>query len=160
VLMLTDQMFAPGSLLTRPLVGLPLVDSLVRGLLLIADHPHRDVLAAAPRSVAPRTVRTAIELIEAEPHTPWTVSTLAARSHVSVRSLQEGFRRHLDTTPMAYLRNVRLERAHHALQQSDPSMTAVSAIAYEWGFTNLGRFAALHTARYGETPKVTLRRTR
>jgi AraC-like DNA-binding protein len=159
LLVLTEQLFRPDSLLARPLVGLPLVDSLVRGLLLVADHPHRDDVAAEPKPVAPRTVRAAIDIIEAEAHLPLTVSTLAARSYISVRSLQEGFRRHVGMSPMAYLRQVRLSRAHLTLQQSDPSTDTVASVAYQWGFTNLGRFAAAHTARYRETPVATLRRT-
>ena len=50
--------------------------------------------------------------MEAEAHLPRTLATLATRSHVSTRALQQGFRRHLQTTPMAYLRDVRLRRAH------------------------------------------------
>ncbi len=34
----------------------------------------------------------------------------------------------------------------------------VRSVAYHWGFTNLGRFAAAHTARYDEPPAATLRR--
>jgi AraC-like DNA-binding protein len=158
LLTLTEQLFRPDSVLARPLAGMPFVDSIVRGLLLVADHPHRDAVAATPKLVAPRTVRTALDIIEAEPHLSLTVSALAARSHVSVRSLQEGFRRHLGTSPMAYLREVRLRRAHEVLRQSDPSITTVASIAHQWGFTNLGRFAATHTARYGEPPAITLHR--
>jgi hypothetical protein len=44
------------------------------------------------------------------------------------------------------------------LRQSDPSMTSVASVAYHWGFTNLGRFAAAHTARYDGPPAATLRR--
>lgn len=158
LLMLTEQLCRPDSVFARPLVGLPLVDSLVRGLLLVADHPHRDLVAGEPKPIAPRIVRIATDLIDAEPQSPWTVSALAACSHVSVRCLQEGFRRHLGTSPMSYLRGVRLRGAHQALQQSDASIASVSSIAYEWGFTNLGRFAAVHTARYGESPAATLKR--
>ena len=59
---------------------------------------------------------------------------------------------------MAYLRDVRLRRAHQSLLEADPSTTSVASIAYQWGFTNLGRFAAAHTARYDEPPAATLRR--
>jgi transcriptional regulator GlxA family with amidase domain len=107
----------------------------------------------------PRAVRTAIDVIEAEAHLPLTLSSIAARSQVSVRSLQQGFKRHLDTTPMAYLREVRLLRAHQSLIESDPSVVTVASVAYDWGFTNLGRFAAAHAARYREPPVKTLRRT-
>jgi transcriptional regulator GlxA family with amidase domain len=59
---------------------------------------------------------------------------------------------------MAYLREVRLRRAHHDLLESDPSTVTVGSVAYRWGFSNLGRFAAAHTARYQEPPLKTLHR--
>lgn len=61
-------------------------------------------------------------------------------------------------SPMAYLRDVRLRRAHQTLRESDPSEVTVSSVAYRWGFTNLGRFATAHANRYGETPSATLHR--
>jgi transcriptional regulator GlxA family with amidase domain len=85
-----------------------------------------------------------------------TVAALAARSHVSVRSLQQGFRAHVGTTPTAYLREVRLRRAHRDLLAADPSTVTVASVAYRWGFSNLGRFAAAYTARYQEPPSKTL----
>ena len=155
---LTNELLRPHSVLSRPLVGLPLVDSLVRGLLFAADHPYRDVVAADPKPILPRSIRVAIDIIEADAQLPLTVTTLATRSHLSVRCLQDGFRRHLGVSPMTYLRQVRLHRAHQMLQQCDPSVATVTSIAHQWGFTNVGRFAATHTAHYGETPAVTLRR--
>ncbi len=153
-----DQVFRPDSLLNQPLAGLPFVDSLVRGLLLAAEHSHRDALIGDQQLAAPRTIRTAVEIIEEQAHLPLTVSTIATSCHVSVRSLQQGFRQHMATSPMAYLREVRLRRAHQNLLESDPSTDSVASVAYHWGFTNLGRFAAAHAARYHETPAVTLRR--
>jgi AraC-like DNA-binding protein len=158
VALFRDQVFRPDSVLNQPLVGLPFVDSLVRGFLLAADHPHREALAKDVRLFAPRAIRSAIEIIEEEAHLPLTLSSIATRTHISVRTLQQGFQRHLDTSPMAYLREVRLRRAHQALLRSDPSQVTVASVAYRWGFTNLGRFAAAHSARYRETPTETLRR--
>lgn len=154
-----EQIFRPDSLLNQPLAGMPYVDSLVRGFLLAAEHSHRDALNGDQRLPAPRSVRIAIEVIEDEAHLPLTVSSIAVRCHVSVRSLQQGFRRHMGMTPMAYLRDVRLHRAHQSLLESDPSASSVTSVAYRWGFTNLGRFAAAHAARYGEAPAATLRRS-
>jgi AraC-like DNA-binding protein len=155
---LTNDLLRPHSVLRRPLVGLPAVDSLVRGLLFAADHRYRDAVAAEPKPVLPRSIRIAIDIIEAEAGLPLTVTTLATRSHISVRGLQDGFRRHLGVSPMTYLRQVRLHRAHRMLQQCDPSVASVTSIAHQWGFTNVSRFGAAHTAHYGETPAVTLRR--
>lgn len=158
LMLCTKQLLGPDNVLNQPLVGLPFVDSLVRGFLLAANHPHRDALTRVGASIAPRTIRTAIEIIEEEAYLPLTLSSIAARSHASVRSLQQGFQRHLDTSPMAYLREVRLRRAHQTLLESNPSTVTVASVAHRWGFTNLGRFAGAHAKRYGEAPSVTLRK--
>jgi AraC-like DNA-binding protein len=152
------QLFRPDGVLSQPLVGIPVADALVRGFLFAADHHYRDVVAEPAGQVAPRHIQAAMDIIEAEPHLPLTVSALAARCHISVRALQEGFRRHLATSPMAYLRDVRLRRAHQTLLASDPSIVTVTEVAIRWGFTNLSRFSAAHTARYNETPVATLHR--
>jgi AraC-like DNA-binding protein len=153
-----EQLFRVDSVLTQPMVGLPFVDSLVRGLLLAAEHPYRSVVTGETQIIGPHPIRTAVEVIEEEAHLPLTVSSIAARCHVSVRALQKDFRRYVGTSPMAYLREVRLRRAHQSLLESDPSVTSVASIAYQWGFSNFGRFAAAHTARYDEPPAATLRR--
>ena len=158
LLLFKEQLFRSNSLLHQPLVGLPFADSLVRGFLLAAEHSHRHALTGNEQLVASLTVRIAVEIIEEEAHLPLTVSSIAARSHISVRSLQQGFRHYLGTSPMAYVREVRLRKAHQNLLESDPSTASVGSVAYHWGFTNLGRFAAAHAARYDEPPAVTLRR--
>lgn len=158
LMLFAEQFSQPNSLLHQPLVAGPYIDSLVRGFLLAINHPHREAVSTGVGQAPPRTIRAAIDIIEDEAHLPTTVSSLAARSHVSVRSLQEGFRSYLGMSPMAYLREVRLRRAHQTLRESDPSEVTVSSVAYRWGFTNLGRFAAAHANRYGEAPSVTLHR--
>jgi AraC-like DNA-binding protein len=159
VSMFTEQLFRPCSVLHQPMVGMPFAESVVRGLLLAADHSYHATLRGEAAEPPPGAIRTAIEVIEAEADQPLTVSELARRSYVSVRSLQHGFQRHVGMSPMAYLRDVRLRRAHQTLLESDPSSVTVASVAYRWGFTNLGRFAAAHTARYREPPVKTLVRS-
>jgi AraC-like DNA-binding protein len=160
MLMLNHELFKVDSALSQPLVAAPFIDSLIRALLLATDHPYREVLETEAKHVAPQTIRTAVEIMEAEPHLPLRVTSLAARSQVSARALQQGFQRHMGVSPMSYLRQVRLRRAHQDLLHSDPSLETVESIALRWGFTNPGRFAAAHAARYGENPAQTLRRSR
>jgi AraC-like DNA-binding protein len=152
-------LFGGDGVLTQPLVALPFIDSLLNALLLAADHPYRSALGAQAALVPPRMIRPAVDIIEAEPHLPLTVASLAARCHVSSRTLQQGFLRHMAMSPMTYLRQVRLRRAHQELLASDPSVETVASIANRWGYTNHGRFAAAHAAKYGETPAATLRRS-
>jgi AraC-like DNA-binding protein len=66
-------------------------------------------------------------------------------------------RRELDTTPMAYLRTVRLARAHRDLLDHGPRQDTVTAVAYRWGFSSTSRFSAYYRETYGVTPKQTLR---
>jgi len=158
VVMLSEELFCPDSALTQSMACLPFAGSLVRGVLIAADHPRRGAVTAESHDDRPQAVRTAIEIMEAEAHTPLSVAAVAAHSHMSVRALQKAFRRHLQISPMAYLRDVRLRRAHQDLVEADPSVATVASICHRWSFTNPGRFAALHTARYGEPPNATLRR--
>jgi AraC-like DNA-binding protein len=160
LLMVHRQLEGPDNLLRHSAVLDPLVESLIHGFLLVAGHPYREALAAPAAPGRPAAVREAMDFIEAGPHLPLTTSTLAMQCHVSVRSLQEGFRRHLGMSPMGYVRAVRLRRAHSDLRSAHPSHSTVAAIAHRWGFTHLGRFATAHKVMYGETPHQALRAAR
>lgn len=77
---------------------------------------------------------------------------------VSPRALQLAFRRHLNTTPLAYLRRIRLELAHRDLSSAVPGAhTTVTAVALRWGFASKSRFAREYRAAYGQLPDSTLR---
>jgi AraC-like DNA-binding protein len=158
VSLFAEQLFRPSSILHQPMVGMPFAEGVVRGLLLATDHSYSAALVGEAIDPPPRGIGMAIDIIEAEAHLPLTISALAARSYMSVRSLQQGFRAHVGTTPMTYLREVRLRRAHQDLKAADPSVDTVASIAFRWGFANLGRFAAAYAAHYGERPALALRR--
>jgi AraC-like DNA-binding protein len=113
---------------------------------------------AGPGDVTPAAVRRAAEHIEANAHRPLTLAEIAEVAGTGVRALQYGFRRHLGTTPLTYLRRVRLERAHRELLAADPSRgDTVRAIASRWGFAKPSHFAAAHLEAFGELPSQTLR---
>src|ERR1700694_1342787 len=126
LLLVHRQLACPDSLFQHAMVWEPLVESLIDGFLLVGDHPYRQALAAPADPGRPAAVRDAMDLIEAGPHLPLTSSTLAKQCHVSMRTLQEGFQRHLGMSPMAYLRVVRLRRAHRALRLADPAYSTVA----------------------------------
>jgi AraC-like DNA-binding protein len=147
----------PNGLIYRPLFAERVWRGVIQGLLLSVDHQYADELAGPVHPVRPRTVRRAIEVIEADPARPLTTVDLARIAGVSVRSLQEGFRRHVGMSPMAYLQQVRLSYAHEELRHPQPGRRSVAAIAHAWGFGHLGRFAAAYRERYGESPSATLR---
>jgi transcriptional regulator GlxA family with amidase domain len=99
-----------------------------------------------------------VDAIQGEPERAFSVIDLAAIAGMSVRSLQEGFRRHVGCAPMTYLQQVRLGRAHDTLRSSDPAHVTVASVAHRWGFAHLGRFASAYRTRFGHSPSETLRR--
>jgi AraC-like DNA-binding protein len=103
------------------------------------------------------TVRRATAFIEQHPDEDISVADIAAAANVSIRAVQFAFRRQLDTTPMAYLRTVRLDHAHHDLLATDPSRgDTVTGIAARWGFYSNSRFATRYRRAYGVSPRDTL----
>jgi AraC-like DNA-binding protein len=143
--------------LTHPLAVRNLEQIILHSVLLAQPHNHTEALAAPRRPSGTRSVSRAVELLRSDLARPWTVGELASDACTSVRSLQEGFRRSLDTTPMAYLRRLRLERVREDLVTGAPGTIRVSDVAARWGFLHLGRFAAAYAARFGERPSETVR---
>lgn len=103
-------------------------------------------------------MRRATEFIDTHAGEPIGLSEIAAAAGLGPRGLQHAFARHRDTTPLGYLRQVRLERAHRELQGADPTRgDTVAAIAARWGFPHPSRFSADYRRRYGRYPSTTLR---
>ena len=153
---IATDMYDAQSLLYRPPVGARIAHSVVAGLLYAVQHRQGAQLAGAATACHPRTVKRAIEAMHADPSHPFTMTELAGIAGCSVRTLQEGFRRHVGRTPTALLRDIRLTRAHDDLRSADPDAVTVAQVACRWGFTHLGRFAAAHRARFAVPPSTTL----
>ncbi|MGQ4599754.1 helix-turn-helix domain-containing protein [Nocardia sp. R6R-6] len=110
-----------------------------------------------PGPITPSALRGAIEYINANADQPLTLTDIAEASGVTARALQHDFRRHYDTTPLGYLRRVRVERAHEDLSTSEPGDgQTVAAIAERWGFARPARFAVAYLVRYGRPPTEAL----
>ena len=81
---------------------------------------------------------------------------LTAMAGVSERTLQQAFRRYRGQSPMEFSRDLRLDLARDAILTRPD--TGVTAIALEFGFNHLGRFAQVYGARFGERPSETVKR--
>jgi AraC-like DNA-binding protein len=127
---------------------------------LLETFPNTTMTASylrGPGQVTPAAVRRAAAFIDAHAGQPITVTEVAAAARISARALQYAFRRHYDTTPTGYMRQVRLERAHSELQTADPTTGAsVAEVAHRWGWANPANFAAAYRKQYGTPPSHTL----
>ncbi|MBD8479036.1 helix-turn-helix transcriptional regulator [Microbacterium sp. CFBP 8794] len=141
----------------------PLVEKQARTLMLEASlltfpTTLTEVLAAGrPARPLPAPVRRAKAYVEAHAAEPVVLADIATAARLSPRGLQYAFRAATGRTPMQYLRRVRLDAARAELRSADPSVDTVAAVAARWGFSNLGRFAAMYRGEFGETPSTTLR---
>lgn len=156
--LLVDELEHPTDVCRNPLVGKHIEGLVLDGLLLGQRHSHSDAATRGRPVQLGSAVRRAVELIEERPCESWTTIRLAAEVHLSVRALQEGFHRDLDTTPMRYLQRVRLHRAREALQAADRDATTVGAVAMGLGILHRGRFATAYQSAFGERPSDTLNR--
>ena len=145
--------------LTLPAAAAASLDEFLISLVL-SQHPHNFSadLTARTRSLPPRLVREAEQLMSTADST-MTVSKIAARLRVSLRSLEAGFQEHCHTTPLQRLREIRLNRVRQTLLTPQAS-TSVTTAALECGFVHLPRFSGYYKAAFGESPVQTLKRTR
>jgi len=124
---------------------------------LLENQPHNYSNLAAQKSeekACPRAIRMAREIIESRLGDDISVNDIAKESGLNVRSLQSGFRLYVGKSPMAYMRDARLAKAHLDLVAAKPG-DQITDIALRWGFNHLGRFSKFYKAHYGVTPRQT-----
>ncbi|MBF4600510.1 helix-turn-helix transcriptional regulator [Frigoribacterium sp. VKM Ac-1396] len=140
-----------------PIMRLEAQLALARALLDLFPWRAVDVPVGLRTQEAAR-VRHAVEYIHAHAAEPLTPADIAAASGMHTRTLQTSMKEHLGTSPAAYLRQVRLDRARDELLAAAPAETRVSDVARRWGFGNFGRFAGAYAERFDEYPRDTLAR--
>jgi AraC-like DNA-binding protein len=114
---------------------------------------HRRV---PPDHAMPAVVRRAADFIDANAERDLTTSDIATAAGIGPRGLQAAFLRHQDSTPTAYARRVRLDRAHRELVDTDPAdRDTVPAVAARWGFPGPSAFVTAHQQVYGRPPGQT-----
>lgn len=145
-----------GSLRQSPLALASLGDALTYLILENCQHRYSDDLAKSAPAPAPRHVKWAIDFMQEHIAEPISLNDIATAAKVSVRTLQEGFRQFRNTSPMAFLHDMRMAAAHHDLLGGHTERT-VADVAAKWGFRHLGRFAAEYKKRFGRLPSQTLK---
>ncbi len=105
----------------------------------------------------PRALRAARDYLSENAGEPLDLAQLAGTSGIGIRALQLGFRRHFGVSISEMLLDMRLAGLHARLAQASPDVS-ITDIAFDLGFTHLGRMAGAYREKFGETPSATLRR--
>jgi AraC-like DNA-binding protein len=108
------------------------------------------------QEVAPFYIRRVETYVSEKLSEQLTMADIVAVSGVSSRSLFYGFQRWRATTPMAFLKAVRLDRARENLRRAALEGGNITDIALGVGYSHLSRFSSDYRLRFGERPSDTL----
>ncbi|MEM9607196.1 MAG: AraC family transcriptional regulator [Actinomycetota bacterium] len=159
--LLHSELTEPGTLTALGRGDNSLQDFFVSSLLLAQPSNYSSFLHDHPGSTSNQHVQRAMAFVERHLAEQIGVGEIAEAIGLSARSVQMLFRDSLGCTPTAYVRDLRLEKIHEELvARAGDRDTSVTDVAFEWGFTHPGRFAAAYKRRYGVSPSTTLRGTR
>jgi AraC-like DNA-binding protein len=134
-------------------------ETLLDALLLGHHHDLSEAIRrfAGEGASLPCALRRARECLHAHAADPLDLAQLAAVAGIGVRALQLGFQRHFGTSISDMLLDIRLSHLNAQLRRAAPDARIID-IAFDLGFTHLGRMAGAYRAKFGETPSATLRR--
>lgn len=113
---------------------------------LVGDEPQ-------PRS----RLGALLAAIDGNPFSDWTATRMAKQAGMSVSRLHAHFRKELNTTPHAWLSQVRLGRVQHWLTNSD---LPIAELAYRGGYADQSALTRALRKATGLTPAAYRRQTR
>ena len=127
--------------------------------LLLESIPHRysERMNGSKTGPMPNYLRLARDYMHREARDNPSMNDVARAAGISVRTLETSFRQHMDVTPHAYLRTLRLQMARQALTRGHDGQS-IADIAISHGFPHAGRFAQYYTELFGEAPSETRRK--
>jgi AraC-like DNA-binding protein len=106
--------------------------------------------SAAKRPLEPFFLKRADRFVLEHLGEPFSVSQLATHCEVSSRTLQKAFADSRGISPVAYIRNARLDHARDSLRNGDGA--TVAEIAMRCGFGSSTTFAIEYRKRFGVSP--------
>jgi len=157
--LMVEELGSPAPFAGSEVASRSFADLMLYTLLRAVPHNHSERLARTGSPAVPGIIKRAESYIRAHVEEPIALHEVAAAAGCSVRSLQLGFQRFRETTPLAAIRQARLEAVREAMRAGEAGGT-VTDLALRYGFTNPGRFAQLYRAAFGEAPGDALRRHR
>lgn len=134
-------------------------EDLIAGFLLAQPSTVQHVVTQSQGEISSARLNRARAYIFDNLSEPITVAQIAQAAGCSIRSLQVAFKQGFGCTPISYLQRQRLNYAHMRMQSPNDE-THVSDIAYEAGFSHLGRFSMAYRKTFGCTPSETMQNRR
>ena len=104
-----------------------------------------------------RSVKTAIDYIQATPHDKISLNTFCTENGINERTLQRAFLEHYGITAKAYAKAHRLNHVFRSLSARDTNDTQISEISGSHGFWHMSQFATNYHRHFGELPSETLK---
>ena len=120
-------------------------------------HTASSARPARTRITRPQIVDRIEKFLREHFDEPIQLAQLCDAAGVSERSLRNACHAVCGTSPKRYLTRRRMEAVRDALAAAHPGQATVTRIATDYGFFELGRFAATYASLFGERPSETLR---
>jgi AraC-like DNA-binding protein len=145
------------TVLENPLIAANFEDLLL-GLVLSMPNSYSDLLLRGETKAVPTaTVSLAEEYMHAHAQLPITITDVLIHVGCSKKALYSNFRKPREYAPHEFLVRTRLGLAHEKLLNPN-TLDTVTSIAYDSGFSHMGRFSEIYRKRYGVRPSGTLKR--
>lgn len=144
-------------LLKTPAAQKMLEHSMVGALLELLNDPECDKSQRPSTSSQVFIVDKCHQIAMASGDMPVTIIDLCARLRTSPRTIQNSFLAVTQTTPIDYLRSIRLNAVRRQLLATSALALGVGEAAALWGFFHLSHFAAAYKSLFGELPSQTRR---
>jgi AraC-like DNA-binding protein len=145
-----------GGISSSPIAKKHMASLLISALINCLDHNYQEELTEGKACPRPAYIAKAQKFMRMNFADPIGPEDIAKAVDVSARALYAGFKAYLNTTPMCYLKDLRLEMVHEALVGVESHRTSVTTIAMNCGFSHLGHFCAAYKIKFGELPHETL----
>lgn len=87
-----------------------------------------------------------------------TIHEIADKINTSERNLQKVFKKYRNYTPMQFLRERKLHKAHKLILANKQSNTTIKEIALSVGIFDLNRFGRYYAELFNELPSTTLKK--
>jgi AraC-like DNA-binding protein len=146
-------------MLSHPEVARAVEQDLILALATCLTTAHQRTEGFVGRHHAGIMLRFEEILAERINHPP-TIPELCGLVGVSDRTLRFCCAEFLGMSPIRYVLLRRLREVRNALRAGGPDTVNVTEVAHRFGFAQLGRFAGVYRAIFGETPSTTLQRSR